>query len=289
MAETNSVSTARRCPVRVAAITSGKGGVGKTSVSVNLGIALSGLGKRVMLLDADLGLANVDVVLGLKPRMDLGHVLRGECGLKDIVLEGPKGLRIVPGSSGLKGMTELSIAEHAGMIDAFNELAGELDVLLVDTQAGISDNVVVYSRAAQEVIVVVCDEPASLADAYALIKVLSRDYQVDRFHVLANMVSAADHGLRLYEQLLKVTDRFLALSPGYLGAVPQDHYLRKAIQRRQAVVDAFPLSKAALAFKALATKIASWPAPERGSGYLEFFVEQLGLPSAPAGEIRTAP
>jgi flagellar biosynthesis protein FlhG len=191
----------------------------------------------------------------------------------------------VPGSSGLKRMTELSVAEHAGMIDAFNELAGELDVLLVDSQAGISDNVVVYSRAAQEVIVVVCDEPASLADAYALIKVLSRDYGVDRFHVLANMVSSDAHGLRLYEQLLKVTDRFLAVSPGYLGAVPLDHYLRKAVQRRQAVVDAFPLSKSALAFWGLAAKIASWPAPEGASGYLEFFVEQLSLPPAPMGEI----
>jgi flagellar biosynthesis protein FlhG len=265
----------QRDVVRVVAVTSGKGGVGKTSVSVNLGMALSGLGERVLLLDADLGLANVDVMLGLEPKTDIRHVLRGECSIDDIIIAGPKGLRIVPGSSGVKYMTELSPAEHSAMVHAFSDLATEIDVLLIDTGAGISDNVVVYSRAAQEVIVVVCDEPASIADAYALMKVLSRDYGVERFHVLANMVESREHGRRIYQRLADVTDRFLALNPAYLGTVPLDRYLKRSVMKRQGVVDAYPLSTASRAFGELAAKVLSWPAPQGASGFLEFFVEDL--------------
>ena len=262
-------------PVRVIAVTSGKGGVGKTNVSVNLAVALATEGRRVMLMDADLGLANVDVMLGLHPEYDLSHVVRGERTLEEIIIDGPAGLHIVPASSGTQAMAELSPAEHAGVIRAFSELAHELDVLLVDTAAGISDSVVSFVRASQEVIVVVCDEPASLTDAYALIKVLHRDHGIQRFRILANMAHSAQEGRELYAKLTRVTDRYLDVMLTFMGAVPWDDYLRKAVKRQKPVVDAYPRSRAAMAFRTLAQKISGWPVPDGAAGHLEFFVERL--------------
>jgi len=266
-------------PVRVIAITSGKGGVGKTNVSVNLGMSLAAQGKEVLLLDADLGLANVDVMLGLHTNYDLSHVLKGERTLEEVICMGPQGLRIVPASSGLQNMAELSTAEHAGVIGAFSELSVTPDVLLIDTAAGISDNVVTFSRAAQEVVVVVCDEPASITDAYALIKLLNREYGIYRFRVLTNRVHSVQDGRALYNKILKVTDRYLDVALDFMGVVPEDEYLRKAVQKQRAVVDAYPRSKSALAFKKLASKADSWPVPASAGGQLEFFVERLILAS----------
>ncbi len=266
-------------PVRVIAITSGKGGVGKTNVSVNLGLSLAAQGKDVMLLDADLGLANVDVMLGLHTNYDLSHVLKGERTLEEVICMGPQGLRIVPASSGLQNMAELSTAEHVGVINAFSELSVSPDVLLIDTAAGISDNVVTFSRAAQEVIVVVCDEPASITDAYALIKLLNREYGIHRFRVLCNRVQSVQDGRALYNKIFRVTDRYLDVALDFMGAVPEDEYLRKAVQKQRAVVDAFPRSKSALAFKKLASKADSWPVPASVGGQLEFFIERLIMAS----------
>ncbi len=266
-------------PVRVIAITSGKGGVGKTNVSVNLGMTLAAQGKEVLLLDADLGLANVDVMLGLHTNYDLSHVLKGERTLEEVICKGPQGLRIVPASSGLQNMAELSTAEHAGVISAFSELSVTPDVLLIDTAAGISDNVVTFSRAAQEVVVVVCDEPASITDAYALIKLLNREYGIYRFRVLTNRVLSVQDGRALYNKILKVTDRYLDVALDFMGVVPEDEYLRKAVQKQRAVVDIYPRSKSALAFKKLASKADSWPVPASAGGQLEFFVERLIMAS----------
>ncbi|MBL1277744.1 MAG: MinD/ParA family protein [Ectothiorhodospiraceae bacterium] len=266
-------------PVRVIAVTSGKGGVGKTNVSVNIGVSMSSQGKNVMLMDADLGLANVDVMLGLHPKYDLSHVLKGEHTLEEVVCIGPQGIRVVPASSGLQTMAELSTAEHAGVISAFSELTNAPDVLIVDTAAGISDNVVTFSRAAQEVVVVVCDEPASITDAYALIKLLNREYGIYRFRIITNMVGSAQEGRALYNKIVKVTDRYLDAALDFMGVVPQDEFLRKAIQKQRAVVEAYPRSKSALAFKKLASKVDSWPVPASAGGQLEFFVERLIMAS----------
>ena len=145
-------------PVRVIAVASGKGGVGKTNVSVNLAMAIASEGKDVTILDADLGLANIDVLLGLHSDKNLSNVINGECDLEEILLDGPGGIKIIPASSGVKNMAELTPAQHAGLVSAFSELNHNIDVLLVDTAAGISDSVVSFSRAAQGVVVVVCDE-----------------------------------------------------------------------------------------------------------------------------------
>lgn len=262
-------------PIQVVAVTGGKGGVGKTNVSVNLGIALAELGRRVMLLDADLGLANIDVVLGLHPQYDLSHVIRGERTLEEIIVEGPEGIQVVPASSGVRQMASLSPAEHAGLIHAFSDVGNHLDVLVIDTAAGISDAVINFSRAAQEVIVVVCDEPASLTDAYAIIKLLNREYNMGRFRVLANMVHSAQEGRDLYNKLSRVTDRYLDLMLNFIGAIPYDDALKKAVKGQKAVVYAYPRSRAAQAFRSLAKRVDELPMPEGASGHLQFFVERL--------------
>lgn len=262
-------------PTRVIAVASGKGGVGKTNVSVNLGISLSKLGNRVLLMDADMGLANVDIMLGLQTQYNLSHVLDGEKTLKEVIIEGPAGLKIIPAASGVKRMAQLTAMENAGIINAFSELDGELDVLLIDTAAGIADSVVSFCRASQEVVVVVTDEPASITDAYALIKVLSRDYEVSRFRLLANMSRSPQHGRQLYEKLSRVCEQFLDVSIDYLGAVPYDTDLREAVQRQSPVTVSKPNSAAAKAFKEMAYTVESWPVPQGVTGYLQFFVESL--------------
>nr|WP_203434415.1 MinD/ParA family protein [Nitrosococcus halophilus] len=262
-------------PVRVVAVTGGKGGVGKTNISVNLAVALASQGQRVMLLDADLGLANIDVLLGLQPTYNLAHVIKGERSLGEIIVPGPAGIKIVPAASGVQAMARLSPAEHAGLINAFSEVSTTLDVLLIDTAAGISDSVISFTRAAQEVLVVVCDEPASITDAYALIKVLSRDHHLQRFHLLANMSRSIQEGRELYDKLAKVTNQFLDVTLEFLGVVPYDDYLRRAVKKQSAVVDSYPRSKSAMAFMHLAQKAVRWPVRREPGGHLEFFVERL--------------
>lgn len=262
-------------PVRVVAVTSGKGGVGKTNLSVNLGLALAELGRRVALLDADMGLANVDVLLGLYPKFNLSHVLKGEKMLADIVVPGPMGLQVIPASSGLQHMSDLSTAEQAAVIRAFSDFNEDLDVLIVDTAAGISPSVVNFARACQEVIVVVCDEPTSLTDAYAFVKLLNRDYGLTRFHILSNMVQSAQQGQLLFQKLTKVTDRYLDVMLNFAGAIPNDDFLRKAVQQQNPVLLAYPKSKASLALKNIARQMDSWPIKNQAGGYLEFFVERM--------------
>lgn len=262
-------------PVRVIAVASGKGGVGKTNVSVNLGISLCKMGKKVLLMDADMGLANVDIMLGLQTKYNLLHVLEGEKTLDEVIVEGPAGLKIIPAASGVSRMAQLTAMENAGIINAFSELSTKLDVLIVDTAAGIADSVVSFCRAAQEVVVVVTDEPASITDAYALIKVLSRDYQLSRFRLLANQSKSPQHGKMLYEKLARVCDQFLDVSLDYLGTVPFDHDLREAVQKQIPVTVYKPNSESAKAFRNMAQKIDSMPIPKGVTGYLQFFVESL--------------
>lgn len=260
---------------KVIAVTGGKGGVGKTNITLNTAISMAKLGKRVMVLDADLGLANVDVMLGLRVTKNLSHVLSGESSLDDILVEGPHGIKIAPATSGTQSMTELTHAEHAGLIRAFSELRTPVDVLLVDTAAGISDMVLSFSRASQDVLVVVCNEPTSLTDAYALMKLLNRDHGVFRFKVVANMVKNVREGQELFAKLSKVTNRFLDVALELVATVPYDENIRKAVRKQRAIVEAFPSSPASMAVMKLAKTALQWPVPEQAGGHLEFFLEQL--------------
>mgnify|MGYP005991908839 CR=1 FL=1 len=261
--------------IKVIAVSGGKGGVGKTNVSLNTAISLAKLGKRVLVLDADLGLANVDVMLGLRVQRNLSHVLSGECELDDIIIQGPAGINIIPATSGTQSMVDLTPSEHAGLIRAFSDMQTKFDILLVDTAAGISDMVLSFCRASQDVLLVVCDEPTSITDCYALMKLLSRDHGLFKFKVVANMVRSAKEGQQLFAKLSKVTDRFLDVTLELVAVIPFDENIRKSVRKQQAIVEAFPDSPASVSLRSLAHNIISWPVPQQASGHLEFFIEQL--------------
>lgn len=265
----------QRKPVKVIAICSGKGGVGKTNVATNIAIALASRGRNTCLLDADLSLANVDVLLGLQPRFNLSHVVEGEAELKDTILRGPGNVRIIPASSGNFCMTDLSAAAQVGIIQAFSELTNQPEVMVVDTAAGISPKVARFVQAAQHPVVVLRDEPASLTDAYALIKVFSQHYGVSHFHIVTNQCRTSRQGRVLFAKLARVTDSYLDVVLRHLGDVPEDEYLVKAVQEQRAVVDAYPRSNAGEAFQRIAAKIDALPAAREASGGIEFFLERL--------------
>lgn len=262
-------------PIRVVAVCSGKGGVGKTNVAANVAVALGAIGRDVCLLDADVSLANVDVLLGLQPKFNLSHVACGETSLDRTVLPGPKGIRIVPASSGNFGMTDMTAASQAAIIQAFSELRPQPDVLVVDTAAGIAPSVARFVQAAQHSVVVVQDEPASLTDAYALIKVFSRNYGISRFNVVTNQSATAAGGRRLFDKLAKVTDAFLDVVISHLGDVPADRYLVKAVREQRAVADAYPMSASGIAFDRIGKAIDRLPLPGQANGGIQFFFERL--------------
>jgi len=267
----------RNQQVKVIAVTGGKGGVGKTNVTLNMAVSLAKSGKRVMVLDADLGLANVDVLLGIRVTKNLSHVLSGESTLDEVIVKGPEGVMIIPATSGTQSMVELTDVEHAGLIQAFSSLQTPIDVLLIDTAAGISNMVVSFAQAAQDVLMVVCDEPTSITDAYALIKILSKQNGVYRFKIVANMVRSLREGQDLFTKLTRVTDRFLDASLELVACIPFDGNVRQAVRKQKTVVDAFPKTPASLAFKALANRAEEWPIPHQPGGHLEFFIEKLLL------------
>ncbi|KTD23692.1 MinD/ParA family protein [Legionella israelensis] len=262
-------------PVMVIAVTAGKGGVGKTNVSVNLAIALAQKKKAVLLLDADLGLANVDIMLGLHSKYNLSHVIEGKCHLSEIILPGPANISVIPAASGTAAMTRLSPSEHAGIIDAFNELMDDLDYMIIDTAAGISDTVLSFTRSSQEVIIVLCDEPTSLTDAYALMKVLSKYYGVTHFHILANMVRQERDAYHLYNRLYDVCEQFLEVKLNYLGSIPFDERVHEAIKKQEPILLAYPDSAASSALRDLADAVEAWPLQVTLGGNTRFFLDRL--------------
>ncbi|MBB3046351.1 flagellar biosynthesis protein FlhG [Litorivivens lipolytica] len=261
--------------VKVIAVASGKGGVGKTNVSVNLAYQLSRAGRKVLLLDADLGLANVDILLNLKPKRNLSDVLEGHCSLKDILVTAPGGFTVIPAASGKKGMAEMAKSQHAGIVMAMSELDQDFDVMIVDTAAGISDSVVTFSQASHHVTVVCSDEPTSMADAYALIKVLSRDAGIERFKVLRNRLPNDLEARAGFKRLEETANRFLNVQLEYAGYIPDDPFVAKAVSRQRCVSEAFPSSPSAKAFKTFADKTDSWDTPVTPHGGLEFFVDRM--------------
>src|SRR5580658_1363426 len=258
-------------PVQVIAVTGGKGGTGKTSIAVNLATAFAQAGRHTMLLDGDLGLANVDVLLGLTPRCTLEHVLSGERRLEEVILQTHSGVRVVPSSSGVAKMAALAATEQAAIVQAFSSLPGPLDVLVVDTAAGIHESVLQFCQAAQQVLLVLRDEPTSLTDCYALIKVLSRNHGIRHFRVVTNMTRNTGEGQNVFRRLQRVSDRYLEVVLELVGDIPEDRSLKQAVQQQRPVLEAFPTCPAARAFKHLASVAARWPLPAGPSGRLEFF------------------
>jgi len=262
-------------PTQVIAVTSGKGGVGKTNVVVNLGYALTRLNKRVVILDADIGLANLDVLLGLTPKYNLQHLLSGECSIAEIVITGPGGMKILPASSGVQELSELNKAQKLCLLSELNSLQDETDVLLIDTSAGISSNVMYFNVAAQEILIVVSPEPTSITDAYAMMKVLFLKYSEHHFKLLVNSVKSAQEAKEVFDNLSLVAQKFLNLSLDYWGYIPRDEHVVKAVRRQRALVELYPDAPASKCFFELA-KVVCEHTPGRGSqGNIRFFWNQI--------------
>ena len=261
--------------VRVVAVTSGKGGVGKTNVTANLAVALAHLGRRVMVLDADLGLGNLDVLLGVTPSFSLADVLSGQRRLREVLVPGPGGITVLPAGSGFQNLTALSDHQIRELQSEMDELQEETDILLIDTGAGIGRNVTSFATMAQDIIVVAAPEPTSLTDAYALMKVLSTQYGERRFRLLVSMTRTPTDGQDVYRKLSLVAERFLHISINFLGSIPFDPRLAEAVCQQRPLVELYPQSKAAQAFLGLAHDLAEWPLPESPKGGLQFFWQSL--------------
>jgi len=261
--------------IRVVAVTSGKGGVGKTNVTANLAVALAHLGRRVMVLDADLGLGNLDVLLGLTPPYSLADVLTGQRRLRDVLVSGPGGITVLPAGSGFQNLTALTDTQMRELQSEMDDLQEQTDVLLIDTGAGIGRNVTSFATMAQDIIVVVAPEPTSLTDAYALMKVLSTQHSERRFRLLVSMTRTPTDGRDVYRKLSLVAERFLHISIDFLGSIPYDPRLVEAVCQQRPLVELYPQSKAAQAFLGLAHDVADWPLPESPKGGLQFFWKSL--------------
>jgi len=260
---------------RVIAVTSGKGGAGKTNVVANLAYALSLTGEKVMILDADLGLGNLDILLGIVPEYTIHDVIKGSRKLSEIVVEGPGGIKILPAGSGIQELSELTDGERLNMMAEFDLFGGEVDTFFLDTGAGISSNVMHFNTAAQEIIVVVSPEPTSVTDAYAIMKVLSTNYGEKHFRLLVNSVRSEKEAISVYNNLCTVADRFLNISIDYLGHVFYDENLTKSVMKQKLVLQAYPDSPSSRCFLELATMVKSRMPKMEPKGNMQFFWKRL--------------
>lgn len=260
--------------IRIISVTSGKGGVGKTNVVANLAYVMTRMGKRVLLLDADLGLGNLDVLLGLAPKYHIGHLLSGEKRLEEVLVRGPNGMLILPASSGVQELTTLTEGQQLSFISELDNLKESIDVVLIDTGAGISSNVLYFNMAAQEIIVVVNPEPTSITDGYAIMKVLFQKHGERRFKLIVNSVRSQREGLDVYNHLCMVADKYLDISIDYLGSIPYDENLPKAVREQKAITEIYPQSKASEALYDL-TKVILESEPEMAKGNLQFLWKRL--------------
>ena len=252
---------------RVIAITSGKGGVGKTNIVANLGYALCKAGNRVLIFDADLGLGNLDVLLGLTPRYNLSHVVEGAKRLDEIIVSGPGNLKILPASSGVQALTKLTAAQKLGIYTELSALLARFDIVLIDTAAGISSNVLYFNASANEIMVVVTPEPTSITDAYALIKVLSVKYQEKHFRLIVNQAKTPKEADEVSRQLCLVANRFLDVSIEHFGSVLADDNVKNGVRKQKVVSEMAPMTQASRNFAELAHKLVrSQPMAPRTDG-----------------------
>lgn len=258
-------SATRKKQPKIITITSGKGGVGKTNIVANLGFSLCRFGKRVLIFDADLGLGNLDVLLGLTPQYNLSHVIRGEKQLDQIVVDGPGGLKILPAASGIHEMTSLTHEERYRVFSQLDRFIQDFDIMLIDTAAGISANVLYFNINADDILLVANPEPTSITDAYAVMKVLSVRYGTSGFKLVVNSAASEQEAEDVYRQLSLVADRFLNVSIEYYGCILTDDNVKKGVRQQKVISAMAPLAKASRNFAALARKVASSPAPD-GSG-----------------------
>jgi flagellar biosynthesis protein FlhG len=268
---------------RVIAVSSGKGGVGKTNVVANLAFALTRLGEKVLVWDADLSLANLDVLLGLTPRYTIEHLLSRKRKLLEILVEGPGGMTILPASSGIQELAALDESQKLFLLSELEGLADKISVLLIDTGAGISSNVLYFNIAAEELIVVVTPEPTSMTDAYALMKVLAHKHQKKNFAVLVNSARSGPEAREVFRKISRVVDRFLGdVSLDYAGFIPFDEKLPAAVKQQRAVLEAFPQAASSRSFMEIARALREKPGRGESCGNLQFFWRCLNPCHQPA-------
>jgi flagellar biosynthesis protein FlhG len=260
---------------QVIGIASGKGGVGKTIVSVNLAVALQLMGKRVMLLDADLGMANAQIALGTRCTYNLSHFLSGEKTLEEIIVTTRSGIRLVPGASGMQDMAALSQLQAASIVQAFSALDEDIDYLIVDMAAGISPSVLAFMAACPRRYIVVRDDPSSIADAYGTIKVLIQELGLKEIYLVLNGMNSQKEGQVLFDRMNQVCARFLNQSVHYLATIENDVNILLSLKKYQSVLEFAPDSTGARDFRRLADATDKLEPIEEASGGLEFFVERL--------------
>jgi flagellar biosynthesis protein FlhG len=260
---------------RVYAITSGKGGVGKTAVVANTAAAMAKIGKKVLILDADLGLANIDVVFGIAPKYNLNHFFAGDNDLSEILADGPHGIKILPAGSGVQNFTRLDSKQKLKLLDGLDQMHNEFDFVLIDTEAGISENVTYFNTAAQEILVVTTPDPTAITDAYALMKLLSTQYHEKRFNLVVNQIQHENEALDVYRKLTMVSNRYLDISIDFLGSIPADRQMTDAIRKQRVIVDLYPSSKISTSFHSLAATICSEHPVSTPKGGVQFFWKKL--------------
>jgi flagellar biosynthesis protein FlhG len=261
---------------RVIAVTSGKGGVGKTSIVGNLALAFRRLGCRVLVLDGDLGLPNMDIIFGLNPSHSIKHVIKGEKDLSEVIVEGPEEVLVIPADSEMHELRQLTDGQKLNLLNEFDRLNGDFHVFLIDTAAGISSDIMYFSIAAQERIVVVTSEPSSIANAYALMKVMFQQHGTDRFKLLVNMVADAQEAQWVFEDLSNaITSSLQNVSLEYIGFIPEDEDYHRAVRQASTVLQRYPDSESSKSFHALAERLLASSVKAPSDGNIKFFWRKL--------------
>ena len=261
---------------RVVAVTSGKGGVGKTSIVGNLAVAFRRLGKRVLILDGDLGLASIDIIFDLNPLYNITHVINGEKDLAEVIVEGPEGILIIPAGNGVQELAHLTNGQKLNLLNEFDTLDGDFDIFLIDTGAGISSNIIYFNIAVQERIVVATCEPSSIRAASALMEIIYTQHGTKRFKLLVNMVSDAEEARSAFENLSDALERFgKDMSLEYLGFIPKDDNFQKAAKEQCPVLQRYPESESSKSFCELAERLLAKSGNGPSDGNIKFFWRKL--------------
>lgn len=261
---------------RVIAVTSGKGGVGKTSITANLALIFGELGRKVLTIDGDLGLANLDIALGLQTRGNVMDVLDGTRTINEVLSYANDSVAVLPACSGRYELANLADADRYGLFSAIDSLEDNFDLALIDTAAGIGSNAVAFSGAAQSVLLVATPDPTSLADAYACVKVLSQRHGIKRVRLIANMVRNPSEAEEIHRKIATLVDRFLNVAVDYLGYVPRDSAMNKSLRACTPVVKDNPDAASAEALREIARRLLSDPIDEANGGIQLFWKKVLG-------------